>query len=102
MILKLFIISDSGVSSIDPVIPTPALFINISMRECLSIIFFTTDLMEFLSETSNFNKGKLNFEEIYLGFLLVPYTIYFFSKRKFAIDFPMPDDAPVTKTIFSI
>ena len=58
LISNAFFISDAGVSSMGPVIPTPALFITMSNRPSSSMILVITSLIELGLVTSIFNRGK--------------------------------------------
>ena len=68
---KLRFISLTGISSIGPVIPTPALLINISIRFVFEINSVTQERMESSSLTSNFKIGNLE-SEYFSGKRLVP------------------------------
>ena len=71
LVSKLFLISSVGVSSIGPVIPTPALFITISILFDKATTFSTAFLILSTFRTSSAIKGNIEFD-IFSGFLLVP------------------------------
>src|SRR5690606_24723153 len=100
LVSNAFFISDSGVSSIGPVIPTPALLIRTSTLSVFDRNSFKADLMDSGFVTSILSNGKSAFT--LSGFLLVPKTVKFFLTRKSAIAFPIPEEAPVIKTTWDI
>ena len=98
---KFFFISSIGISSIGPVIPTPALLINTSILSTFLSKFLTHLFIDVVSATSNSRSGNL--ESVYFfGNRLVPYTSKPFSTKKSPIDLPIPDEPPVIKIVLRI
>lgn len=71
---KANLISDSDVSSNGPVIPIPALFINISILPSFFRTKLTTSLIWLTMVISHFNKEK-SIISYFLGSRHVPYTL---------------------------
>ena len=101
LVSKTFLISLVGVSSMGPVIPIPALFTSTSKRPSFSKIkSIAKEIVSGFVTSKGINEYP--FFSFIFAFLPVPYTLKPLFDKSLAVDFPIPEEAPVIKTTLDI